>query len=100
MNSHWQTNLGGAISILGTTLLGAGLVPQLAGIHSNTLLVITIAGLVLSGIGKGVAFLFAADAKTVNNIAAAVDKINAQGADSSAPPSKTAAPFSATPPTT
>jgi hypothetical protein len=42
---------------------------------------------VLSAIGKGFTALFAADATTVQNVAAAVDKINQSGPDSTAAPS-------------
>lgn len=44
-------------------------------------------------IGKGVTAFFAADAATVNNVAAAVDKINALGSDPGSPPSATKPPF-------
>jgi hypothetical protein len=79
MNAHWQTNIGGAIGTTGTVLLGVGLVPQLLGLPSKVLTAILVTGLVLSAIGKGMTALFAADAKTVNNVAAEVDRVNQEG---------------------
>jgi hypothetical protein len=63
--TNWRTNLGGAISVLGTGLIGISVVPQLAGVASKLLLYCTVAGFVLSAVGKAVTALFAADAKSV-----------------------------------
>jgi len=82
---NWKTNLGGAISILATSLLGIGLVPGLVDLPAQTLKYIALAGFLLSAIGKGVTALFAADASVVNNVAASVDKINAEGPSPFAP---------------
>ncbi len=88
MNKHWKTNLGGAIAITGTALIGVGIVPQIGGSsYSQFLTILAIIGFVMSAVGKGVAALFAADARMVNNIAAAVDQINKLGADPKAAPS-------------
>ena len=87
--THWQTNIGGAVGTIGTVLLGVGLVPQLMGLPSKWLTGILVAGLICSALGKGLTALFAADATVVNNVAAAVDKINQQGTDSSSAPAVT-----------
>jgi len=95
-----KTNLGGAISVMGTSLIGIGLLSQLTQLspNSSTLLsptqlavmwYIALAGFILSALGKGITALFAADATTVNTIAAAVDKINQTGPDSAAAPATT-----------
>ena len=86
MNKHWQTNIGGAVGTIGTVLLGVGLVPQLMGLPSKWLTGILVAGLLLSALGKGLTALFAADASVVNNVAAAVDTINQEGASPMAAP--------------
>ena len=84
---HWQTNLGGAISVTGTSLIAVGVLGNLtSGPHSNLLWYMALAGFIFSAVGKGITALFAADAGTVNNIAAAVDQINQQGASPLAPP--------------
>lgn len=72
MNANWRTNLGGAISVLGTSLIGIGIVPQLAGAPSKVLLWVTVVGFILSAVGKFVTALFAADAKVVGELAKAV----------------------------
>ena len=80
MNSHWKTNLGGAVSVTGTTLIGVGVLGNLtAGPHSALLWYIALVGFFLSAIGKGLTAVFAADATMVNNIAASVDRLNQQG---------------------
>ena len=85
-NKHWQTNLGGAIGIVGTSLIGIGIVPQLSGVPSKFLTYTAIAGFILSALGRGLTALFAADASTVNNVASAVDRINLQGSNVFAKP--------------
>lgn len=82
-----KTNLGGAISMVGTTLIGVGLLPQLGGAHSSVLWYIALAGFILDSIGKGATAYFAADAKVVSNIATAVDTINRIGSNPVAAPS-------------
>ena len=68
--TNWKTNLGGAISITGTSLIGIGLIPQVADMsHSKVLTVIAIVGFCLSAVGKGITALFAADASVVNKMA-------------------------------
>jgi hypothetical protein len=79
---NWRTNLGGALSVTGTTLIGAGVLGNLSNSQYSAILwYVALLGFVLSAAGKGLTALFAADAKTVNNVAAAVDKINALGSD-------------------
>lgn len=78
--NNWRTNLGGALSVTGTTLIGVGVLGNLSNnLHSAILWYVALAGFVLSAAGKGLTSLFAADAKTVNNVAAAVDKVNQEG---------------------
>lgn len=96
MNAHWQTNLGGAVSVTGTTLIGVGVLAQLTQVAPENALLTTsqltlmwyvaLFGFVLSAVGKGMTALFAADAKTVNSVADAVDRINQQGPSAFAPP--------------
>lgn len=67
MNANWRTNLGGALGALGSTLVGVGVVPQLAGTPSKVLTVIATVGFIISAMGKFFTALFAADAATVSN---------------------------------
>ena len=89
MNKHWQTNLGGAIGMTGTGLIGIGVLGGANPAYQKVCWWIALVGFVISAIGKGLTALFAADAGTVNNIAAAVDQINQQGASPMAAPSTT-----------
>jgi hypothetical protein len=89
MNNNWRTNLGGAVSVLGTSLIGIGIVPQVAGVPSKFLTYTAVVGFVLSALGKSLTALFAADAASVKQniqqitaVAAAVDKINQAGPSS------------------
>lgn len=80
---HWQTNLGGAISITGSALLAVGILPQLGGSsladsHGEALWWITVAGFILTAIGKGMTALFAADASKLAQLASRVDNIEKQ----------------------
>jgi len=78
--THWQTNLGGAISVTGTTLIGVGVLGNLShGPHSAMLWYVALIGFIMSAVGKGLTALFSADARTVNNVAAEVDRVNQQG---------------------
>lgn len=74
---NWKTNLGGAISITGTTLIATGVVPALADVHSPLLTWIALVGFILSAVGKGLTALFAADAATVAELTSRVDSIKA-----------------------
>lgn len=71
--TNWRTNLGGALGVLGTTLIGVGVVPQLAGTQSKLLTYTATAGFFISAAGKFFHALFAADAaevaKATTNIA-------------------------------
>ena len=70
---NWRTNIGGAISVLGTSLIGFGILPQLAGGPSRLLYWTAFVGFCLSALGKALTALFAADATQVNQIAAKVE---------------------------
>ena len=41
MNAHWQTNLGGAVSVTGTTLIGVGVLAQLTQVAPENALLTT-----------------------------------------------------------
>lgn len=71
---NWRTTIGGAVSSLGTGLIGMSIVPQLAGMKSNWLLGITVAGYIINLVGKFLTALFAADASTVQTL---TDQLNA-----------------------
>ena len=81
----WRTNLGGAISITGTSLIAIGTLPQLSQLSPNTAVLtphqlaalwyVALAGFILSGVGKGVTALFAADSAAVNHIQAQLNKV-------------------------
>lgn len=73
--TNWKTNLGGAISVTGTTLIGVGIVPQLAGVPSKILTGCAIVGFIMSAVGKGVTALFAADASQVKQLTARVENV-------------------------
>jgi hypothetical protein len=69
---NWRTNLGGAISVLGTSLIGLGILPQLSGASNKLLTYTAFVGFVLSAFGKAATALFSADATQVNQIASQV----------------------------
>jgi hypothetical protein len=73
--SNWRTNIGGAISITGSSLLGVGLLVSPGELTPHQLKLFILAGLVLSAIGKGTTALFAADAKQMKNIQAQLDEV-------------------------
>lgn len=88
---NWKTTVGGLLSAIGKGLSGGGVLVQLTQLFPNNkvppsiLLAcwwIALTGVVLSIVGIVWTAFFAADAATVNNIAAAVDKINQAGPDS------------------
>ena len=66
--SNYKSTIGGAFSALGTTLMGIGIIPQLAGTPNKVLLYVAIAGFVCTAIGQFLGHLFAADAKTVRDL--------------------------------
>ena len=96
---HWQTNIGGLLSSLGKGLTGAGVLTQLTQLLPESKFIpdsilvavwwITLFGVVLGVVGTALTAFFAADAVTVNNIAAAVDQINQQGSSPMAAPATT-----------
>ena len=91
--TNWKTNLGGAVSVTGTTLIGVGLLAQLTQLSPNSAVLsphqlaamwyVALVGFVLSAIGKGVTALFAADAAVVQKL---TDQVNANTANIQAPP--------------
>ena len=70
----WKTTLGGALSTLGTTLMGIGIVPQLSGAPSELLSILAIIGFVLNGVGGFFSKLWAADHDTMVEMAKAMKK--------------------------
>jgi hypothetical protein len=81
---NWRTTIGGAVSVLGTSLIGVGLLSQLTQISpaSKTILTdgqivamwwVALVGFILSCVGKFLTALFAADAAQVQTIADQVD---------------------------
>ena len=82
--TNWRTNLGGAISVTGTTMISIGILTQLTQLSPNTpmpspgqlktMWYVALVGFVLSAVGKGFTALFAADSKTLNDVA---EKTNA-----------------------
>jgi len=96
-----KTNLGGAISVTGTSLIGIGVLTQLSQLSPTTnvlsphqlaaLWYVALAGFIISGIGKGLTAYFSADASEVKDVAKktetvakAVATINQTGTDSTA----------------
>ncbi len=68
MTSNYKSTIGGAVSALGSTLLGIGIVPQLAGTPSKALLYVAIAGFIVQAIGQFLGHLFAADAAALKDL--------------------------------
>jgi len=67
--SNYKTTLGGALSALGKTLMGVGIVPQLGGTPSKFLTGCAALGFLLDAVGGFFAHLFSADAKTLQSLA-------------------------------
>ena len=66
---NYRTNLGGAVSVVGTTLIGVGVMGNMQdGPYSKVLWWIALVGFIISAIGKGLTALFAADATTVQDL--------------------------------
>ena len=73
---NWKTNLGGAISVLGTSLIGMGIIPQLGEAAPNAVLKwVVVTGFILSAIGKAITALFSADASEVRKLSDQVNNI-------------------------
>lgn len=80
-----KTNLGGAISVTGTTLIGIGVMTQLTQFNPSTNVLtphqltvmwyIAVAGFVISAIGKGVTAYASADAKDVDDLSKTVNSL-------------------------
>ena len=64
---NWRTTIGGAVSVLGTSLIAGGILPQLNGAPSKLLTYTAFTGFVLSCVGKFLTALFAADAAQVKS---------------------------------
>lgn len=97
MKRNWRTNLGGAISVTGTSLIGIGLLGQTQK-QTNFLWWVACTGFVLSAMGKGVTALFAADAAQVKDVAVELDRVNALGTDPNSKPLVPAVPVKPNPP--
>ena len=65
---NWRTNLGGAISITGSVLLGIGLLPGVSEIPQSWCKWFIAGGIICSAFGKGITALFAADSATVEKL--------------------------------
>ena len=100
---HIKTTIGGLLSSLGKSLTGAGILAQLTQIMPSANVIppsiltacwwLTLLGVILGVVGTALTSWFAADASTVNAVAAtvqtvaqAVDKINTGGTDFMAKP--------------
>lgn len=57
----WKSTLGGALSATGVSLVGVGVVPQLAGAPNKFLLWLAVTGFILQALGTFFGHLFAAD---------------------------------------
>lgn len=70
-----RTTIGGALSALGTALMGVGIIPQLQGAPSPMLTNIALTGFVCSALGQFFAHLFAADAKQQRQNTEAIEQL-------------------------
>jgi hypothetical protein len=61
MMKDWKTTLGGALSALGTTLMGVGTVTALNGTNTKWIQGMMIGGFILSAFGKFFTALFTPD---------------------------------------
>ncbi len=79
--SNYKTTIGGAISTLGSGLIGLGLLPQFSstiGADEKAILwYLALAGYIINMVGKSLTSLFAADASEVARIK---DQVNANTA--------------------
>ena len=67
--SNYKTTIGGAVSTVGKGMIMIGVLPQLAGTHSNLLWYVTLAGYLINIVGEGLAKFFAADASALKQVA-------------------------------
>lgn len=65
MTKSWKSTLGGALSALGTSLMGIGIVPQLSGEPNKTQSAVALAGFICCACGQFFGLLFAADKSEV-----------------------------------
>lgn len=63
-----KTTVGGALQALGTSLMGIGLIPQIADGPSEWLMYVSLAGFVLNAIGGFFAHLFAVEKQEVKEM--------------------------------
>ena len=74
--TNWKTNMGGAVSTLGTSLIGVGVLGNMTdGPHSKFLWYTAAAGFVCSAVGKSLTALFAADASQLKQLSQRVDAV-------------------------
>ena len=75
--TNWRTNLGGAISTLGTTLIGVGVLGSMSNdkSHAELLWWVAFVGFCISAVGKMLHALFAADASRVNELTERVKSV-------------------------
>lgn len=67
-----KTSYAGAITVLGTALMGVGIIPQLEGAPRVVLSYIAVTGFVLTALGQALGHLWAADAQTLKDVATEV----------------------------
>ena len=72
VNTNYKTTIAGSFSALGKTLMGVGIIPQLAHAPSQMLTNMAVAGFICDAIGTFLGHLFAADAKSMANLKEAV----------------------------
>ena len=74
----YRTTLGAALSSFGTTLMGIGVVPQLANGPSSILTWVALAGFVLNAVGTFLSHLWVADKDEVKKMIEENGKSNHQ----------------------
>jgi hypothetical protein len=94
--NHSKTTIGALLSSLGKALTGTGILAQLTQLMPSSNVIppailtacwwITLIGVVLGVVGTALTGWFTADASTVNNVAAEVDRVNQQGPSVNAQP--------------
>ena len=75
---NWRTTVGGAVSTVGKGMIMMGVLPQLAGSHSNLLWWMTLVGYVINIVGEGLAKFFAADAVALKEVVQRTEEIAQQ----------------------
>lgn len=74
---NWRTNLGGAVSTLGTTLIGVGVLGTMDSDERRAGLLwwVAFVGFCISAVGKMLTALFAADAVAVKQLTDRVETV-------------------------